>query len=361
MTIKTCIEFFNKRVISNGGFAFGLMKFAGLEKFGEYLSIWRNISSGITLERGVMRFEYCVPEHLCHCHPDSGAYLDLASVLALADEITTVLVVCKDKTFRPGVSVSLSGELYCDDIKAGQHIIIEAFATKIGGTLGFTEIYFTSIKDQLTLARATHVKYLKMGFIWDLVSPLIPLAIGLLDYYMKSFVETKSISSADKPSMQSLLNVTPVDLMGSSHHVRSDKDSPVTGIGRKSRAIKSFSMISHPQLLNHGSFVHGGALAMSIHESVIQYCVTNNLPSRRLRYMDVSYISPCKGKVSISVTPIPHIHKKLTQELTSTYTAKSDVVDSFRVVIKASSDGKHRKSKNSEYKVFVQALVILYA
>ncbi len=104
-------------------------------------------------------------------HKEYG-YLDLGAILALTDEITTIVILCNDKTYRPGqrergfflleifspffvfllllgVSVQLSGELYSHEIRPGQNILIEACATKIGSTLAFTEVLFRVIFDSL--------------------------------------------------------------------------------------------------------------------------------------------------------------------------------------------------------------------
>ena len=133
------LKSYNNKALRNGDVAKGIMKLAGWEAFGKYMDIFGSMKS-LTMGGGIMEMAYVVPEHLCHAHADKTPYLDLAAILALTDEITTALIACNDKTLRPGVSVSLSGELYCDDIRAGQQILIETCVTKIGATLGFTEV-----------------------------------------------------------------------------------------------------------------------------------------------------------------------------------------------------------------------------
>jgi hypothetical protein len=136
---------YNTAIVRNGQVAKGIFQIAAWDSFGKFLDITSGIIGGVNVNRGILEISYVVPEHLCHCHPDNVSYLDLAAILALTDEITTALIVCEDKTYRPGVSVSLSGELYCDDIRAGQKIVIEACVTKIGATLGFTEVCYRCI------------------------------------------------------------------------------------------------------------------------------------------------------------------------------------------------------------------------
>jgi hypothetical protein len=135
---------YNKHLIEDSPqFSLALLKAAGLQKFGQYLGILQQIIGEITRQDGIIQFGYVVPDHLCHNHPSKetgGVYLDLGAILALTDEITTVVLMCEDKTHRPGVSVTLSGELFCHEIRPGQNILIEACATKIGSTLAFTEV-----------------------------------------------------------------------------------------------------------------------------------------------------------------------------------------------------------------------------
>ena len=67
--------------------------------------------------------------------------LDLGGVLALADEISTVLLCSQDKTHRAGVSVSLTGEILRPEIlKAGETVYIETIISKVGAALGFAEV-----------------------------------------------------------------------------------------------------------------------------------------------------------------------------------------------------------------------------
>jgi hypothetical protein len=87
--------------------------------------------------KGGFGFFYLVPRHLAA----SGGVLDLGGVLALADEISTVLLCCEDKTHRAGVSVSLSGEiLRPEELKAGNTVWVESVISKVGAALGFAEV-----------------------------------------------------------------------------------------------------------------------------------------------------------------------------------------------------------------------------
>jgi hypothetical protein len=152
-TLVKYLKRYNRFLIYKGNFPYLLLKGAGLQNFGKYLNILRQIIGEISLgdQDGILRFGYVVPDHLCHNHPTKESYLDLGAILALSDEITTVALMCGDQTYRPGVSVSLSGELYCHEIRPGQNILIEANPTKIGSTLAFTEVRAPSPPSYLTL------------------------------------------------------------------------------------------------------------------------------------------------------------------------------------------------------------------
>jgi hypothetical protein len=88
-----------------------------------------------------LSFAYSVPHHLCSAEGE----MDLGGVLALADEVSTVLLCCLDQTHRTGVSVSLTGEMLAPEgggIRAGQSVWVETVATKIGAALGFAEVQY---------------------------------------------------------------------------------------------------------------------------------------------------------------------------------------------------------------------------
>lgn len=156
--------------------------------------VYSCISSTITLGKGSFGFSFLVPRHLS----TSQGVLDLGGVLALADEISTVLLCCEDKTHRAGVSVSLSGEiLKPEGLKAGETVWVESCISKVGAALGFAEVTWNvetwvqssmlfrghiefrycflmfcicvkvlmweSSEKSVLLARVSHIKYMKTG------------------------------------------------------------------------------------------------------------------------------------------------------------------------------------------------------
>jgi hypothetical protein len=93
---------FSQQAVKSGSFSREAFKYIGKEKFGQYLNIFGSIIGETVVDQGVMRFSYIVPEHLCHNHLEKRSFLDLGSLLALTDEITTVHVMSEDRTYRPG-------------------------------------------------------------------------------------------------------------------------------------------------------------------------------------------------------------------------------------------------------------------
>jgi hypothetical protein len=58
------------------------------------------------VSKNKLTMEYVIPKHLCHIVRQAQAsdayYLDLGAILAIADEVTTALLVCCDSDYRPG-------------------------------------------------------------------------------------------------------------------------------------------------------------------------------------------------------------------------------------------------------------------
>ena len=91
----------------------------------------------VKLGKGNFGFSYLIPHHLSNAE----GVLDLGGVLALGDEVSTVLLCCEDKTHRAGVSVTLTGEiLRPEELKAGATVWMESVISKVGAALGFAEV-----------------------------------------------------------------------------------------------------------------------------------------------------------------------------------------------------------------------------
>ena len=115
-------KYLSSRIVKKSRFAKHLLRFTsmnmfwtsgasynsmiGKDYFGRVLSIYRHITGEVDLkpEANILRFHIRVPSNLCTVGRHGHLALDLGAILALADEITTVLIVCSDASFRPGTS-----------------------------------------------------------------------------------------------------------------------------------------------------------------------------------------------------------------------------------------------------------------
>ena len=120
----------------------------------------------------------------------ASSRIELASILAMFDQVTTWAHFTGDEYSRPGVSVTLSaaledGVLPSDLPKSGEEIEIRARLVTTGRTLGFASAQCVS-GDGTVLASGTHHKYLPMDAVtkyWNFLfsRPLMPLALGYLN------------------------------------------------------------------------------------------------------------------------------------------------------------------------------------
>lgn len=131
--------------------------------FNEHLNMSESISNVQCMD-GRMTFEYRIPNGICF----KDKSMQLGGIMALADEMTTLLAMSHDQSHRPGVSIELSGTI-CGtfELNEGEKMFVEVLAKKLGATVGFTEM--TMYKEVgmhfQKIAIVKHTKYLKMGFL----------------------------------------------------------------------------------------------------------------------------------------------------------------------------------------------------
>lgn len=312
------LKFVNKRLIKSMNFPEMLFSMASAGGFfTSFLNIHNCIEGKIVRSKGKISFAYLVPHHLSTEHN----VLDLGAILSLGDEISTVVLVCEDKTYRAGVTVSLTGEiLRPEEIKAGETVWIETMATKIGSALGFAEVLFwRSHERSELLARVSHVKYMQAGgalYAW--LSPLLP-TLGWLAFKYKWLGD--EIKSSEYLPLAKLLNIQ----QSSEQH-----------------AEGTYDLVAHHKIQNFFKTLHGGALSMSITDAVTKYHQSqeqknagNPVCSRYLRWMEMQYLSPCKGRVRISINPQVSTKGGLPPPNDSL-----EHVHSFRILVKSDKDNK---------------------
>lgn len=205
--------------------------------FESHCKLWENVDMNkLTCIKGELNMIYKIPESLCVHHSNSkiDKILNLGGILALTDQITTILCICHDPLHRPGVSVSLCGERFNNQyyIKSGDKVKIVSKITKIGLTLGFIEmtVYLLNDNDssEKKVAFCKHTKYLKMGYIWDNYGSIFPMLIHVIVtiimnimkiYYFIKLIFVKDAKKDDNKNIDDVkldltnsLNIQPYDI-----------------------------------------------------------------------------------------------------------------------------------------------------
>jgi hypothetical protein len=254
------------------------MNFDG-NSFESHCKLWENVDMNkLTCINGELNMIYKVPESLCvqHCHSKSNKFdkiLNLGGLLALTDQITSVLCICHDPLHRPGVSVSLCGERFNNqyDIKSGNKVRIVSKISKIGLTLGFIEmtVYLLNDNDssEKKVAFCKHTKYLKMGYIWDHYGSIFPMFIHVIVtiimnitkiyYFIKSiFVkDAKKDDNENKDDanldLTNSLNIQPYE------GKKSNNDNGNSNGIKLENCLNQFMMQSNRSINNPFKSIHG--------------------------------------------------------------------------------------------------------
>lgn len=320
-------------------------------------------------------------------------FLSLGGMLALCDEVTTYLLLAIDKTHRPGQSVQLSGEInrqLTDSItmggklSAGQTVLCVANCSKIGENLSFTSMRIysyqqhgsnrtdetaedkatnqTSVRrdtdanvacsddnnnatatgassESLTskidlskytlLANTRHIKFMKMGYLWDsVIGDCLPLIIHLYKKWRPNHFFIKNIVSSSgedgKSSAKSGLSNAHklLDTITLEKNVKEEiiPTSPASSTKQPKCTHSSFILKTNPTFLNPMGKIHGGVIAMAAftaayealnfpsNNSSSSLATTSSSNSSRtkseINSMEISYMSACQqGKIKINVAP----------------------------------------------------------
>lgn len=107
-----------------------------------------------------------------------------------------------DKTSRGGVSLQLSAEVLRDS-KAEDDVAVTTKIDKIGKYVGFCTMEMYDSSGSL-LAKGKHIKFMTMGWIWDLIAS--PLALPFTLFWLQFFtsnpygIKIMRLLSKNKPS-----------------------------------------------------------------------------------------------------------------------------------------------------------------
>jgi len=247
-----------------------------------------------------LSFEYTVPKGICRTG-ETGTYLPTSSTLAVFDELSTYLFFLNDRTCRPGVSIHLATEMI-SKISPEQTVLMHFKADKIGKTVGFCTMECWSLNGELC-ARGSHIKYLPMGLAWDLMfNPNVQPAT----MYVHDLLLQGRLGKQISKKMESLF------LKNKIEKYDSNLESGVGSIFEELRVQRghfdpcTFELKVQPHLNNPLGLFHGGAIAMSIEESLNKHrdnqrtdgvnCVGKSFVSG----LEIRYLSAMQGQLSIT-------------------------------------------------------------
>jgi len=226
-----------------------------------------------------LSIQYVVPPSVCQTTAAGTHQLAVSAVLALLDEYSTYALMIQDRNHRPGVSVTLDIELF-KPVCVGENVRLVSRCDKIGLSIAFISMEIISAKGEL-VARGKHIKYVKMGLVWDILTSflLFPLVLAFLEYIVSSRKTTSAAPGPDATIPEvgrifSVLNLEPVTDTSSLFAADLDADA---GKGKKKSKRKEvptfadgevcYAMRVNRSLSNVLGAMHGGAIAAAAEEA----------------------------------------------------------------------------------------------
>lgn len=232
--------------------------------------------------------------------------LQLGAVIAVADEVTSIVLGAIDKTHRFGVSVQLSGESCCGadeyPILVGAVVQFVVRVVKIGKSLATVEmdVLVPNGGNHKKVFSVRHIKYVDMGILWNVFGELVPLFLHFNKFSSRIIAQH---------SLEELLRLTskPVSencqqLVG--HHQVLDEK-------QESEDMLHYIMHVNKHVENFFGSMHGGALACAFQLVVCEFCAKvgkSILVSKFSTYsfslysMEISYLRPSKKHLLFTVT-----------------------------------------------------------
>jgi hypothetical protein len=270
--------------------------------FDAALSFPKKIKKEIKHKKGLLQVDYEVPTSICIEDASGKHVLALGGVLALGDSLTTFVMMAGDSLHRPGVSVSLAGNMLDttasgasedNTVFAGDVISIVCRTTKVGATVGFSEAFFS--KRGRVLAHVRHIKYLKMGYLFDnWVGPLLPL-----------YFDVSSMMSGGtlRPSKEAAIKKLTADC-----EVSLESSLSLSRTASASAGLSGhFGSVVHKGVENPFGNMHGGAVACLANDAALQALQGGQVAAKGaalVTAMEISFLSPAKGKLDVSVQPV---------------------------------------------------------
>jgi acyl-coenzyme A thioesterase PaaI-like protein len=244
--------------------------------FGHFLGLEALADISLDMELGLSA-AWPYPTHWAPSGQGKKGPLNLAALAGLLDVLSTLDILHADGTHRPGVSVELSLRLTpsgkAKRIAAGERLVIKCSTSKLGATLGFSELAVLDGSGGLgggeVLAVGSHVKFLPpagfgIGPVWQtLMHPWVlpwfykrcfPLWRGWMD---KSLEARHGEALALPPLRPEQLARLRLKIW--------QKNSFESFCQKNGLNCAAEGMILElgPQHANPAGFVHGGAIALA--------------------------------------------------------------------------------------------------
>jgi acyl-coenzyme A thioesterase PaaI-like protein len=102
-------------------------------------------------------------------------------IMALFDELSSNGLMVKDQSYRGGVSIELSTEVF-QQVHAGKDVLVKSRADKIGKMVSFSTIEMWDSESTQLLARGKHIKFMPMGLPFDIITSPVLLPLSLKVY-----------------------------------------------------------------------------------------------------------------------------------------------------------------------------------
>lgn len=269
-----------------------------------------------------LSIDYTVPAALCRVDTNGKSYFTVSAILALLDDFSSYALMLQDRNHRPGVSVTLDTEIL-KTCQAGDKIRLVSRCDKIGKSVAFLSMELLSAKGDV-IARGKHIKYVKMGFGWDLLTSflLFPIVLMIVEYLVaigkKKRDKASSREGGETSTTTSQLGRIFEDLKltavtypaalfthpevpsdGEHKKPKKKKHLPVFAADESCFTLKVTRTTSN--VMGH---MHGGAVAAAAEEACVQQASKNGAhPAGRIDGIQVSYISPMKVRETCTFFP----------------------------------------------------------
>ncbi|CAM9868520.1 unnamed protein product [Scytosiphon promiscuus] len=272
---------------------------------------------------------YTIPDSICinGGTSDKGGsgeepYLPCGVTTALFDEVSTLAMVIADRTYRPGVSVSLSCHMF-HPVAPGERVTFKSRGLKFGARLGYGEASMYR-EDGKLAARGRHVKHLPMGRAWDLTATplLFPLARKYMgrqhEQWLRDPERTKGVPSGEH--LLDLFKLENFETFGVEGDAAYFGAAPVAADAGGSmaegqpgedeggfRSAEAECAVTKRMCNYIPGTMHGGAIAVAA-EEIARRCPPapapmGTVPARgndRVEYMEVHYMSPIKRRAGLA-------------------------------------------------------------